>query len=221
MPSPCHNITPRCTQALEAMKSAKLKRVYYDFADMLRTNPSGNVPYTPCLSLLYGLRESIKMWKEEGGMEAVAARHHRCRLGAMRGGAAGRHGCAADTCTAIRPMMRNGGGRSLAPRGVDCVAGLAGVDQSGGPRSPQYVGCQLRTLVPQAGGGRAAGGGRLGPEAAVQEPPVRTDRAGGPGAGGAGKGAAARDGIWLKRELRCEDSVGHGCWYGCRWRSKA
>ncbi|PNW87868.1 hypothetical protein CHLRE_01g005150v5 [Chlamydomonas reinhardtii] len=68
-------------KALEAMKSAKLKRVYYDFADMLRTNPSGNVPYTPCLSLLYGLRESIKMWKEEGGMEAVAARHHRLAEG--------------------------------------------------------------------------------------------------------------------------------------------
>ena len=36
-------------QALAAMKSATSKRVYYDFADMLRTNPTGNVPYTPIL----------------------------------------------------------------------------------------------------------------------------------------------------------------------------
>lgn len=65
------------------MKTAKCKRVYYDLADMLRTNPSGNVPYTPCLSLLYGLRESLKMLREEG-MENVAARHHRLAEGARK-----------------------------------------------------------------------------------------------------------------------------------------
>ncbi|GIL80982.1 hypothetical protein Vretimale_9319 [Volvox reticuliferus] len=70
-------------KALEAMKSAKLKRVYYDFADMLRTNPSGNVPYTPSLAMLYGMRESIKMLREEG-MENVFARHHRLGEGARR-----------------------------------------------------------------------------------------------------------------------------------------
>ena len=45
-----------CAQALAAGKTAQLRRVYYDFADMLRTNPSGNVPYTPSLPLLYGLQ---------------------------------------------------------------------------------------------------------------------------------------------------------------------
>ena len=53
-------------QALECGKTAKLRRVYYDFADYLRTNPTGNVPYTPSLPLLYGTAESIKMLKEEG-----------------------------------------------------------------------------------------------------------------------------------------------------------
>jgi alanine-glyoxylate transaminase/serine-glyoxylate transaminase/serine-pyruvate transaminase len=53
-------------QALEAGKTAQLKRCYYDFADYLRTNPTGNVPYTPSLPLLYGTQESIKMLKEEG-----------------------------------------------------------------------------------------------------------------------------------------------------------
>lgn len=46
-------------KALAARKSATLKRVYYDFEDMLKTNPSGNVPYTPSLPLLHGLQVSI------------------------------------------------------------------------------------------------------------------------------------------------------------------
>lgn len=71
MPSPCFSdcLLPHAApylQALEAGKSAKLRRVYYDFADYLRTNPTGNVPYTPSLPLLYGTQESIKMLKEEG-----------------------------------------------------------------------------------------------------------------------------------------------------------
>ena len=70
-------------KAFEAMKSAKLRRVYYDFADMLRTNPSGNVPYTPSLPLLYGLRESVKLLTEEG-MSNVAARHHRLAEGTRK-----------------------------------------------------------------------------------------------------------------------------------------
>lgn len=72
-----------CPQALDSMKTAKLKRVYYDFADMLRTNPSGNVPYTPSLPLLYGMRESLKMLREEG-MDNVVARHHRLAEGVRK-----------------------------------------------------------------------------------------------------------------------------------------
>jgi alanine-glyoxylate transaminase/serine-glyoxylate transaminase/serine-pyruvate transaminase len=71
-------------KALDAMKTAKSKRCYYDFADMLKTNPSGNVPYTPALSLLYGLRESLALLKAEGGMSAVSARHHRLAEGTRR-----------------------------------------------------------------------------------------------------------------------------------------
>lgn len=63
-------------QALEARKGAKLKRVYYDLEDMLATNPSGNVPYTPSIPLLYGMREALRLLKSEG-MENVVARHHR------------------------------------------------------------------------------------------------------------------------------------------------
>lgn len=68
-------------KALAAMKTATSRRVYYDFADMLRTNPSGNVPYTPILPLLYGMEQSLALMREEGGMAAVAARHHRLAEG--------------------------------------------------------------------------------------------------------------------------------------------
>jgi len=47
---------------------------------MLATNPSGNVPYTPVLPLLHGLRESIRLLRMEG-MENVNARHARLAAG--------------------------------------------------------------------------------------------------------------------------------------------
>jgi alanine-glyoxylate transaminase/serine-glyoxylate transaminase/serine-pyruvate transaminase len=69
-------------KAIEASKNtAKLKRVYFDFADCLRTNPTGNVPYTPCLSLLYGMEASLKLLKAEG-MDNVNKRHARLAAGA-------------------------------------------------------------------------------------------------------------------------------------------
>lgn len=70
-------------KALEASKTAKLKRCYYDFADYLRTNPIGSVPYTPSCPLLYGTAESIRMLKEEG-YENVVARHHRLAEGVRK-----------------------------------------------------------------------------------------------------------------------------------------
>ena len=67
-------------QALEARKSAKLKRVYYDLEDMIKTNKDGQTPYTPCLPLLYGMQASMKLMKAEG-FENVIKRHNRsaCR----------------------------------------------------------------------------------------------------------------------------------------------
>jgi alanine-glyoxylate transaminase/serine-glyoxylate transaminase/serine-pyruvate transaminase len=61
-------------KALTAMKTAKCTRCYFDFADHMRTNPSGYFPYTPALPLLYGLRESLAILFEEG-LDNVCARH--------------------------------------------------------------------------------------------------------------------------------------------------
>lgn len=63
-------------KALDCMKSAKLKRVYFDLQDMINANSSGNVPYTPSLPLLHGLQASLDLLRSEG-MPNVIARHKR------------------------------------------------------------------------------------------------------------------------------------------------
>ncbi len=62
-------------RALAAYKSAGLKRVYFDFGDMIKANATGYFPYTPALPMLYGLRESLRMLLEER-LDRVFERHH-------------------------------------------------------------------------------------------------------------------------------------------------
>jgi alanine-glyoxylate transaminase/serine-glyoxylate transaminase/serine-pyruvate transaminase len=65
-------------KALEAQKSARnnnpLRRCFFDFDDMIKSNKDGYFPYTPSLPLLYGLRESLTILLDEG-LDDVAARH--------------------------------------------------------------------------------------------------------------------------------------------------
>jgi alanine-glyoxylate transaminase/serine-glyoxylate transaminase/serine-pyruvate transaminase len=63
-------------KALDASRTAKLRRSYWDWQPMLQANESGFFPYTPATNLLYGLREALKMLDEEG-LENVFARHNR------------------------------------------------------------------------------------------------------------------------------------------------
>ena len=63
-------------KALEASKSARCNRCYFDFADMIKTNDDGFFPYTPAMTLLHGLRASLDMLFSEG-LENVFKRHHR------------------------------------------------------------------------------------------------------------------------------------------------
>jgi len=75
-------------KAIAAMDAARLPRCFLDFRDMLNANPRGGYPYTPPVSLLYGLGESLKMLLEEEGLETVFARHHRIAEGVRRAVAA-------------------------------------------------------------------------------------------------------------------------------------
>lgn len=63
-------------KALAASKSAKLPRSYWEWEPMLSQNVNGFFPYTPATNLLYGLKESLQMLREEG-LQNVFARHQR------------------------------------------------------------------------------------------------------------------------------------------------
>lgn len=68
-------------KALEAHKTAKCPKCFFDFADMIRTNKDGFFPYTPATTLMRGLRASVDMLLGEG-LENVFARHYRVAHGA-------------------------------------------------------------------------------------------------------------------------------------------
>jgi alanine-glyoxylate transaminase/serine-glyoxylate transaminase/serine-pyruvate transaminase len=63
-------------KALEASRTARSPRGYWDWAPMLEANARGFFPFTPATNLLYGLREALQMLDEEG-LPAVFARHQR------------------------------------------------------------------------------------------------------------------------------------------------
>jgi alanine-glyoxylate transaminase/serine-glyoxylate transaminase/serine-pyruvate transaminase len=63
-------------KALHASASARLPRSYWDWQEMLKPNRSGFFPYTPPTNLLYGLREALRMLREEG-LPNVFLRHAR------------------------------------------------------------------------------------------------------------------------------------------------
>jgi alanine-glyoxylate transaminase/serine-glyoxylate transaminase/serine-pyruvate transaminase len=63
-------------KALQAAKSARLPRAYWNWEEMLASNQTGFFPYTPATNLLYGLREALAMLQEES-LENVFARHAR------------------------------------------------------------------------------------------------------------------------------------------------
>lgn len=70
------SFTAISAKAIEASKTAQLKKSYFAWDDMLSMNATGYFPYTPATSLLYGLAEAIDMINEEG-LENVFARHRR------------------------------------------------------------------------------------------------------------------------------------------------
>jgi alanine-glyoxylate transaminase/serine-glyoxylate transaminase/serine-pyruvate transaminase len=63
-------------KALVANLSAKMRRSYWDWQEMLKPNQAGFFPFTPATNLLYGLREALLMLNEEG-LPNVFRRHSR------------------------------------------------------------------------------------------------------------------------------------------------
>jgi alanine-glyoxylate transaminase/serine-glyoxylate transaminase/serine-pyruvate transaminase len=69
-------LTAVSEKALAANRTAKLPRSYFEWTDMIGTNANGFFPYTPATNLLYGLREALRMLREEG-LPNVYRRHLR------------------------------------------------------------------------------------------------------------------------------------------------
>ena len=63
-------------KALKAARSSGLPKSYWRWEDMIAANTSGFFPYTPATNLLYGLREALRMLRDEG-LHNVFARHAR------------------------------------------------------------------------------------------------------------------------------------------------
>ena len=95
-------------KAMEATKSARLPRTFFDVHDMAKGYANNAYPYTPAVGLMNGLNESCKMLLAEG-LETVFARHTRIAEGVRAAvNAWGLELCAAspdlysDTVSAIR-----------------------------------------------------------------------------------------------------------------------
>jgi alanine-glyoxylate transaminase / serine-glyoxylate transaminase / serine-pyruvate transaminase len=63
-------------KAVAAHKAAKLPRGYFEWQPMIEANDSGLFPYTPPITLVFGLAAAIAMLEEEG-LDNVFARHDR------------------------------------------------------------------------------------------------------------------------------------------------
>lgn len=94
-------------RAMEASKTAKLPRTFFDIADMGRGYANNAFPYTPPVGLMNGLKLSSQMLLDEG-LENVFARHHRIaqgvRLAVQAWGLSlcAAQGAESDTVSAIR-----------------------------------------------------------------------------------------------------------------------
>ena len=63
-------------KALAVSKSARLRKNYWDWQEILKQNKAGFFPYTPATNMMYALREALRMLREEG-LANVFHRHDR------------------------------------------------------------------------------------------------------------------------------------------------
>jgi alanine-glyoxylate transaminase/serine-glyoxylate transaminase/serine-pyruvate transaminase len=108
-------ITCISVRALEAAKTARSRRCYFDYGDMAKATQTGYFPYTPSIPLLHGLREALAMLFEEG-LEHVFTRH-RYLAGGVR--AAVQQGWRLELCARDPKWYSDTVSAVMLPAGVD------------------------------------------------------------------------------------------------------
>lgn len=101
-------------RALAASASVQSPRGYFDLRPMLAQNAEGYFPYTPALSLLFGLREVLDMLAEEG-LENRYARHVRLATGVR----AAVDAWGLSLCAARPELRSNSVSAVMVPEGAD------------------------------------------------------------------------------------------------------
>ncbi len=71
-------------KAWEAHKNAKMPRFYFDFTAAKKFSEIGETPWTPAVSVIFGMQEAIRMLKEEG-LDNIFARHEMMTKAARAG----------------------------------------------------------------------------------------------------------------------------------------
>jgi len=76
MVPPGLSFTAISDKALAAARAGGSQRSYWDWEPLVTANKTGFFPYTPAMTLFYGLNEALEMLLEEG-LPSVFARHDR------------------------------------------------------------------------------------------------------------------------------------------------
>ena len=84
MASPGIAIAALGPRAIEAGETARMPRFYWDFAEARQWASKGQTPWTPAISVLYGLRIGVQRLREEG-RERTWARHAAIAAGVAAG----------------------------------------------------------------------------------------------------------------------------------------
>ncbi len=103
-------------KAWKAYESAKTPRFYFDLGAARKFAQTGETPWTPCLSIAFGLQVSFKMLKAEG-LENIFKRHEKLAHAVRAGVKALGFGLLADEKSASRAVTA-----VVPPAGVDAEA---------------------------------------------------------------------------------------------------
>ena len=141
-------------KAFAARKTAGLRRGYFDFDEMIKTNKDGFFPYTPPTHMLRALRAAMDLLFAEG-LENVFARHYRLAEGVRRFEGAARGCRGVGLCRLLDEAHQSGEGHS--DRGFHIVVGPTGSGPVAG-----NLGDKRFVSAASDGGDHVAEGGRTG-----------------------------------------------------------